>query len=214
MIAIAGGTGNLGRTLVPLLLDRGHQVRVLARHPETIPDAWRGRVEGVAVDVRQPASIGPRWPASRRSSRHHRLRRPRCRRRARVDGDGNLALIRAAEAAGVEHVILMSVAQSAPDHPIELFRAKFAAEQRLRESRLAWTIVQPTAYMETWVELLGRPLLNGEHVPGWSARGDNPINFVSAADVAFVVDAALSRSAAPRPDRRRAGPTERRRWTT
>ena len=83
----------------------------------------------------------------------------------------------------------MSVAQAAPDHPIELFRAKFAAEQRLRSSSVAWTIVQPTAYMETWVELLGRPLLTGDHARVIGG-GHNPINFVSAADVAFVVDAA------------------------
>ena len=191
MIAIAGGTGTLGRRLVPRLLDRGDHVRVLARHPDRIPDAWRGRVEGVAVDVRQAASIEPALTGVRTLvCAITGFGGPDAGGVTRVDGDGNLALIRAAEAAGVEHVILMSVAQSAADHPIELFRAKYAAEQRLRESRLAWTIVQPTAYMETWVELLGRPLLNGEHarVVG---RGNNPINFVSAADVAFVVDAAL-----------------------
>lgn len=190
MIAVAGGTGTLGRMLVPRLLDQGDRVRILARHPDRIPESWRGTVEGVTVDVRQPASIEDALTGVRTlvcavtgfgGSDAGGVRG--------VDRDGNLALIRAAEAAGVEHLILVSVAQAAPDHPIELFRAKFAAEQGLRASGLAWTIVQPTAYMQTWVELLGRPLLSGEHarVVG---RGRNPINFVSAADVAFVVDAA------------------------
>ena len=133
MIAIAGGTGTLGRRLVPRLLDRGDHVRVLARHPDRIPDAWRGRVEGVAVDVRQAASIEPALTGVRTLvCAITGFGGPDAGGVTRVDGDGNLALIRAAEAAGVEHVILMSVAQSAPDHPIELFRAKYAAEQRLR----------------------------------------------------------------------------------
>ena len=135
MIAIAGGTGNLGRALVPRLVDAGDHVRVLARHPDRIPDAWRDRVEGVTIDARRPETIGAALAGVRTlvlaitgfggadAGGVHA-----------VDGDGNLALINAAEAAGVEHVILVSVAQAAPDHPIELFRAKFAAERRLRSS--------------------------------------------------------------------------------
>ena len=83
MIAIAGGTGNLGRALVPRLLDAGDEVRILARHPDRIPDAWRDRVEGVA-DRRPPAGHD-RGRAGRRANaraRHHRLRRPGCGRRA------------------------------------------------------------------------------------------------------------------------------------
>lgn len=190
MIAIAGGTGNLGRALVPRLVDAGDEVRILARHPDRIPDAWRDRVEGVAIDARRPETIGAAMAGVRTLLLAITgFGGPDAGGVHAVDGDGNLALIDAAEAAGVEHVILVSVAQAAPDHPIELFRAKFAAERRLRSSSLAWTIVQPTAYMETWVELLGRPLLTGDHARV-IGRGHNPINFVSAADVAFVVDAA------------------------
>ena len=190
MIAIAGGTGNLGRALVPRLIDAGDEVRILARHPDRIPDAWLDRVEGHAIDARRPETIGAALAGVRTLVLAITgFGGPDAGGVHAVDGDGNLALIHAAEAAGVEHVILVSVAQAAPDHPIELFRAKFAAERRLRSSSVAWTIVQPTAYMETWVELLGRPLLTGDHARVIGS-GHNPINFVSAADVAFVVDAA------------------------
>ena len=84
----------------------------------------------------------------------------------------------------------MSVAQAAPDHPIELFRMKHLAEQDLRASGLAWTIIRPTAYMETWVTIVGRPLLETGKTRIFG-RGDNPINFVSARDVACLVDLAV-----------------------
>jgi uncharacterized protein YbjT (DUF2867 family) len=108
-----------------------------------------------------------------------------------VDALGNTNLMRAAMAAGVEHFILISVHQAAPDHPIELFRLKYRTEQELKASGLNCTIVRPTAYIETWVSLLGAPLLaSGKtRIIG---RGENPINFVAASDVARYVALALT----------------------
>ena len=108
-----------------------------------------------------------------------------------VDGEGNRNLIRAAEAAGVEHFVLVSVQGAAPDHPIELFRYKHLAEQALRASKLSWTIVRPTANMETWVTLLGEPLLKSGRTMVFG-RGENPINFVSVRDVAGFVEIAVT----------------------
>ena len=50
-----------------------------------------------------------------------------------VDRAGNVHLIDAAEAAGAD-VVLMSVVGASADSPMELFRAKYAAEQHLRAS--------------------------------------------------------------------------------
>jgi NADH dehydrogenase len=99
-----------------------------------------------------------------------------------VDRDGNANLIAAASTVGASFV-LVSIVGAAPDSPMELFREKFAAEQCLRQSDLAWTIVRATAYMETWATILdaGRKTL----VFG---RGENPINFVSAGDVAALIE--------------------------
>ena len=108
-----------------------------------------------------------------------------------IDRDGNVNLIDAAEAAGVEHFVLVSIQQAAADHPIELFRMKAAAEQRLRASRMAWTMVRPTAYQETWLEIVGRPLVTTGSTRVFG-RGQNPINFVSAGDVARIVDVAVT----------------------
>src|SRR5215217_6035645 len=79
---------------------------------------------------------------------------------------------------------------AAPDHPMELFRMKYLAEQELKESGLAWTIIRPTAYMETWAALIGEPLLKSGRTRIFG-RGENPINFVSAQDVARFVELAV-----------------------
>jgi uncharacterized protein YbjT (DUF2867 family) len=55
---VTGGTGYVGGRLVPLLLERGWQVRVLARHPERLRDReWAGRVDLVAGDAGDPAAM-------------------------------------------------------------------------------------------------------------------------------------------------------------
>src|SRR4029077_6363970 len=74
---------------------------------------------------------------------------------------------------------------------MELIRMKAVAEQRLRASRLSWTIVRPTAYQETWLEIVGRTLVTAGSTRVFG-RGQNPINFVSAGDVARVVDLAMT----------------------
>jgi uncharacterized protein YbjT (DUF2867 family) len=107
-----------------------------------------------------------------------------------IDRDGNIALIEAARHAAVGHIILMSVTQAGPDHPIELFRDKWAAEEALRASGLLWTIIRPTAFLEAWLGLVGAPLVETGKTRIFGT-GRNPINFVSVADVAGFVGLAI-----------------------
>ncbi len=69
-------------------------------------------------------------------------------------------------------------------------RAKFAAEEALRESGLAFTILRPTAFMETWIGIVGGPLADKGHALVFGP-GKNPINLVSVADVAALAVIAL-----------------------
>jgi len=61
----------------------------------------------------------------------------------------------------------------------------------LMASGLPWTIIRPTAYMETWAKLIGDPLLTSGKTRIFG-RGENPINFVSAHDVAQFVACAVN----------------------
>jgi uncharacterized protein YbjT (DUF2867 family) len=191
MIVIAGGSGTLGTRLRALLGDRGLDLRILTRDPAKARPLVGNNVEIVPGDVTDAPTLeravaGARTVVSAITGfGPARDISPRT-----VDWQGNANLIRAARAAGVEHFIMLSVCQAAPDHPIELFRMKYRAEEELRASGLAWTIIRPTAYMETWIHVLGDPLLETGSTRMFG-RGENPINFVSADDVAGFVDLAV-----------------------
>lgn len=186
MILIAGGTGRLGTRVANDLCRSGQEVRVLSRGLTPPAASLPGAVEVVHGDVRAPETL------------HHAMagvdvvvsavqgfQGPGDVTPATVDRDGNVHLIEAAERVGAD-VVMVSVLGAAPDSPMELFRMKWAAEQRLMTSRCAWTIVRADAYAETWGDLMGqsaadkgRPIVFG--------RGSTPIAFVSVSDVAGLV---------------------------
>lgn len=55
-IAVFGGTGRLGRHLVPKLQAGGHSVGVLTRSPKNLPDAWVG-IDTTEGDVTDPVAV-------------------------------------------------------------------------------------------------------------------------------------------------------------
>lgn len=192
MILVAGGTGTLGRSLIPLLAGHGEPIRILTRGVRPSPQLARQGVETAIGDVQRPetvqrAMVGVRTVISAING----FGGDGALGVKAIDRDGNINLIEAAEAAGVEHFVLLSIQGAAADHPMELFRMKAAVEQRLRSSRLSWTMVRPTAYQETWLEIVGRPLVTAGSTRVFG-RGQNPINFVSAGDVARIVDLAVT----------------------
>jgi len=178
-IVIAGGTGQLGRLLVARYRARGEDVRILSRAPEH------------AGDMRDPAALdravaGARLVISASSAFGIKGASPRL-----VDGEGNANLIAAAEKHGVGRFVLVSVLRASPDHPMELARMKHLAEQRLIESKLSWTILRPSTFIETFQQILCAPLLEkGKTVV--FGRAENPVNFVSAHDVASFVELAAT----------------------
>ena len=188
MILVAGGTGRLGTDLVGRLVAGGEQVRVLTR------DAGRAAhlppVELVVGDVRDPGDVARAVAGADAvvSAVHGFTGRgvsP-----SSVDRDGNACLVDAAAGVGA-HVVLVSGLGAAPDHPVELFRMKAAAEQHLRASGAPWTIVRAGAFLELYRDLFrrtagraGRPLVLG--------RGDNPVTFAAVPDVAAAVVQALT----------------------
>ncbi len=191
MILIAGGTGTLGTQVVRLLTAHGIEVRVLTRDPARAQHVHGDLVEIVSGDVRDPSAV-ERAAAGAQTviSAIQGFSGTSDYNPQTVDRQGNSNLIRAARTGAAEHFILVSVQGAAPDHPMELFRMKYAAEQELKASGLAWTIIRPTAYMETWAHLIGEPLLKTGRTRIFG-RGNNPINFVSDHDVARFVELAV-----------------------
>ena len=186
MILVVGGTGRLGSAFVRRRLGRGETVRVLTRDPRRAvplgPD-----VEVTVGDITEPATLGPALEGARIVlAAAHGFAGPGGVSPRRVDFEGNVKLLGAARESGAR-VLLMSVVGAAPDSPMELFRMKAAAERHAGGSAVPTTIVRATAFADLWVDLFrqtagrsGRPLVFG--------RGDNPINFVAVADVAYLLD--------------------------
>ena len=190
MIVVAGGSGTLGRLVVDDLLRRGEAVRVLVRDAARARAVLGGAVDVMSGDVRKPTGLEYALAGAETVvSAVHGFLGGRGSGPTEVDERGNANLVDAAAAAGAS-VVLVSVVGAAPDSPADLFRAKYAAEQHLRASGTDWTIVRAGPFLETWLTVLtqtagasGRPLVFG--------RGEQPIPFVSALDVA----AAVSRAA-------------------
>ncbi|MBC7595324.1 MAG: SDR family oxidoreductase [Kineosporiaceae bacterium] len=186
-VLVAGGTGRLGTLVVNGLAARGLDVRVMTRDPKRAAHLAGERIEVVTGDVRDPASAMTAVAgADVVVSAVHGFAGPGRVSPTTVDRDGNTHLIKAAQTAGAE-VVLMSIVGAAPDSPFELFRMKHAAETVLAASAVPSTVVRSTAFLELWIELLtstagrsNRPLIFG--------RGQNPINFVSVRDVAALVE--------------------------
>ena len=183
MILVAGGTGRLGTRVVSRLAARGLDVRVLTRDPSRARHLGGSATEVVRGDVRDRATID----AAMREiatvvSAVQGFAGPGRVTPASVDRDGNANLIDGAAAVSAD-VVLLSVVGASRDHPMQLFRAKFAAEEHLRASAVAWTIVRSTAFVELWADIMKKPIVFG--------RGDNPVNFVSVRDVAAVVERAV-----------------------
>jgi uncharacterized protein YbjT (DUF2867 family) len=190
-ILLAGGTGFLGPRVVHLLTARGLSLRVMTRNPEHAQHLRSELVEIVGGDVRdfgdvKRAMSGVSTVISAISGFGMQGVNPNT-----VDWKGNSNLIRAAQAGRVEHFILVSIVGAARDHPVELYRMKYLAEQELRTSLLAWTIIRPTISMETFATLVGGPLLKTGRTRIFGS-GENPINFVSGQDVAQFVELAVT----------------------
>ncbi|MGH3497636.1 MAG: SDR family oxidoreductase [Nocardioidaceae bacterium] len=192
MILVAGGTGRLGREVVTRLTASGLDVRVLTRHA--------ARAEGldVAVSIGDVRDLSNLAAATRGCSvvvsAVHGFVGGRGAGPEEVDRLGNRNLLRVARDAGVEHFVLLSVLDARPDHPMSLHRAKYAAEQQLGTSELSWTVLRPSSYVETWIDIVGSKLAAGGPALVFG-RADNPINFVSIQDVATLTERAITDSA-------------------
>jgi NADH dehydrogenase len=190
MILVAGGSGRLGTLVVRQLTARGQRVRVLTRDRKRTARLDGSGAEVLEGDVRDGSTLDAAIVGvSTVVSAIHGFGDIGNVSPASVDRDGNRHLVNAAAAAHAA-VVLMSIVGASAVHPIELFRMKYAAEEHLRASGVAWTIVRATAFAEFWLDLLdqtagasGRPVIFG--------RGINPVNFVSVSDVAALVERAI-----------------------
>jgi NADH dehydrogenase len=108
-----------------------------------------------------------------------------------VDRIGNANLVDAAAAEGIGHFVFTSVLGASPRSPMPFTRARGETEERLRASGIPSTVLQPDAFMDTWIPpVVAGPALAGQPVT-IVGEGRRRHSFVAMRDVAAYAVAAL-----------------------
>lgn len=155
-VLVTGGTGTLGRHVVVELRKSGQRARILSRDPHGHVDAVQGDLasgEGLDKAVAGMDAIIHAATSSRDMTKGRA-----------VDVDGTRRLIRAAQRAGVQHFVYVSIV-GIDGVAYPYYRTKLAAEAVVRESAVPWTILRATqfhALLDAFLHMFSR-------VPGLTA---------------------------------------------
>ncbi|WUH91791.1 NAD(P)H-binding protein [Streptomyces sp. NBC_00433] len=133
-VLVTGGTGTLGRHVVPMLRDAGRTVRVLSRHSRPPADDGVEHATGdlLADTGVEPAVAGVRTVLHLAGSN-------------KGDDIATRHLVRAAAGAGVRHLVLISVI-GADTVPLGFLRTKLAAERIVADSGIPWTVLRAAQF--------------------------------------------------------------------
>jgi nucleoside-diphosphate-sugar epimerase len=140
-VLIAGGHGKIARRLIRLLAREGHTARGLIRNPDHAADIEADGGIPVLCDLERDdvtpivfaAGAGPGSGPERKQT---------------VDYGAAVKCVEAAEAVGVRRFVIISSIgahdpEAGPEPMRPYLRAKAAADARVAESSLDWTIVRP-----------------------------------------------------------------------
>jgi NADH dehydrogenase len=197
MLLLTGATGSVGSRLLPLLLERGEDVRCLVREPRRLgerrvdvqialgdlgemsdPYLVRQALRGVDTVVHLAATIRDQPP--------HRIEE--------LNGLATVRLLRAAERSGVRRFVFFSALNASAAQRTRLFRAKWLAERAVASSPLQTTVFAPSIVYDRsdpWITLLKR----FSFLPVMPVSGEGRARFqpIWADDVARCVVGALGR---------------------
>lgn len=192
MILLTGATGLVGSRVLARLTARQAPVRCLVRDPRRL-GASRVRVQITLGDLADPAWLrqgmrGVRTvvhlAATARDQPHASIEE--------IDGLATWRLVRAAEAAGVDHVVFLTPLGASPWHRARVQRAKALAERAVTDAALRTTILRCSlVYAPAADPPFGLARLPSVPVAGLGRGLVQPIH---ADDVADCVVAAVERA--------------------
>ena len=140
-ILVTGGTGRLGRAVIPCCHERGWTVRIMSRKG---PPVGQQAAEWMVADLANGAGLAAAL-AGVDVVLHLASLPYRGRRTTLVDVVGTRRLVEAAGHAGVAHVVYTSIV-GVETIPWPYFRKKLAAEEEVRGGPVPWSIIRATQF--------------------------------------------------------------------
>lgn len=174
-ILVTGATGTIGRRLVPLLVERGHQVRALVRSHGKAVGAARSGAEAVVGDWDDPASLERAMDGVDRlfllTPSHPQA------------AEWASAALAEAKRAGVARVVRLSTPPPGAGGSTDNTRQHGRTEREIQESGLGFTILRSNFFMQNL--LLSAPTLMADSSIHWGV-GEGRIGLVDVRDIAAV----------------------------
>ena len=185
-VVLAGAYGNLGADIFKVLLKEGHEVAAADMKERDIgvqggnytfkqidatkPETMKGMCDGADVVITTVGLTGTSATVTNYD----------------IDLNGNLNILREAQAAGVKNFTYISVIKADKAPKVPMLHAKYLFEEELKKSGMNWVIHRPTGYFYDIVKVF-KPMIEKGEV---TLLGKEPVhaNVISTEDFAeFIV---------------------------
>jgi uncharacterized protein YbjT (DUF2867 family) len=181
MILVTGATGKVGRHVVAALKGRGTAVRITSRDPKKAAGKLGAGVEIIEADYARPDSLAPALAGVERLF----LLCGANQRKAELE----IGVVDAAKAAGVRHVVKLSVLDADERSSATVLRDHRRVERHIEGLGFEWTHLRPTLFMQHLLNHAGAIKAEGViHAPLEDAR----VSVVDTRDIGEVAVRALT----------------------
>ena len=181
-LLIIGGTGTLGRQIVLQALTKGYKVRCLVRNFRKASFLREWGVELTYGDLTKPETIPPCLKGITAIIDSSTSRPDELDSLKNVDWEGKLYLIEAAKVANIKRFIFFSAQNVEQFTNIPLMKLKYNIEQKLKRSKIPYTIFRLTGFYQNLIGQYAIPVL--ENLPIWVTNENMSISYMDTQDIA------------------------------